>query len=90
MKATAEIKNLHNDKGKHTILRNLHRILDIRILDIDVKDGSIHFLYATPYALQQVKRELFRIGYPILSFQYQEPQDAKGYGMGHNSELASV
>jgi hypothetical protein len=90
MKATAEVKNLKTDKGKHIIIRNLHRILDIRILDIDVENGSILFLCATPFALQQVKRELFRIGYPIQSCKYQQPQDSKGYGSGRISELASV
>ncbi len=69
MKAIANIRNLESEKGKNTILRNLGRILDICIIDIDIDNGLLFFLYANPLAFEKVKQELFRIGYPLQSFQ---------------------
>lgn len=71
MRAVAELKNLKSDEGKHTIVRNLCRILDIRILDIDVENGKLIFLYANPAALQKVRQELARLGYPVQSCKFQ-------------------
>lgn len=71
MRAVAELTNLDTEEGKHTIVRNLHRILDIRILDIDVENGRLIFLYASPVALQQVSQELSRLGYPVKSCSFQ-------------------
>ncbi|TLP81770.1 hypothetical protein [Maribacter sp. ACAM166] len=90
MKAIANIKNLQCEEGKNRIIRNLHRILDIRILDIDVENGMMFFLYASPIALQQVKQELQRIGYPMQSCKYPEPLSPKTYGGGQTTELASA
>ncbi len=69
MKAVLQLKNLNCSEGKGIILRNLSRIMDIRIIDIDVDRGLL-FLYAGPLALQQVRRELSRLGYPIQSCKF--------------------
>lgn len=53
---------------KYENLRNLSRIMDIRIIDID--RGLLLFLYTGPLALQQVRRELSRLGYPIQSCKF--------------------
>jgi hypothetical protein len=71
MRVVAELKNLESEAGKHIIVRNLHRILDIRILDIDVQNGRLIFLYARPIALEMVRRELLRLGYPVQSYKFQ-------------------
>ena len=65
MKAVVNIKNLQCEDGKKLILRNLSRILDIRVLDVDIENGILHFLYINPIGLQKVKQELSRIGFPI-------------------------
>ena len=75
MRALATLQNLKSDECKYTIIRNLHRILDIRIIDIDVENGRILFLYATPLALQKVKQELRRIGYPIINCSVTPPKE---------------
>lgn len=67
MKATAQIKNLNDDQVKKRVLRNLSRILDIKIIDVDIESGTLFFLYASPIAFQKVKDELARIGHPIQS-----------------------
>lgn len=65
MKALAILKNLDSESCKPVIARNLNRILDIRIIDIDVNNGMLHFLYNGQSAFESVKKELRRIGYPI-------------------------
>jgi hypothetical protein len=68
MKAVVNIKNLQCEEGKKVILRNLSRILDIRVIDIDIENGTMHFLYINPIGLLRVKQELSRIGFPIEPF----------------------
>ncbi len=70
MKAIAKIGNLISDMDKIIILRNLNRIMDIRIIDLEVDTGRLIFLYYSPIALEQVKQELWRIGYPIRHFKF--------------------
>lgn len=70
MKADVPLMNLKDEAGKTIILRNLRRILDIRIVEIDVENGRLVFLYSSPRTFQIVKQELLRIGYPMLSCIY--------------------
>jgi hypothetical protein len=70
MKAIAKIGNLISNNDKLTILRNLRRIMDIRVIDLEVDTGRLIFLYYSPIALEQVKQELWRIGYPIRHFKF--------------------
>ncbi len=65
MKALASLKNMDSESCKVIIVRNLNRILDICIIDIDVENGILHFLYNGQNAYDNVKKELGRIGYPI-------------------------
>ncbi len=74
MKAHATLKNLDSESGKHIIIRNLSRILDIRIIDIDVENGMLHFLHTGRKTLEQVKKELNRIGYPMLQCDHESLQ----------------
>ena len=74
MKALAKLKNLESESCKNTIIRNLHRILDIRIIDIDVEKSTMLFLYANPISFQQVCQELERIGYPIIEVDHSTTQ----------------
>ncbi|RAJ13983.1 hypothetical protein [Arenibacter echinorum] len=70
MKAIAKIGNLISNNEKMMILRNLRRIMDIRVIDLEVDTGRLIFLYYSPIALEQVKQELWRIGYPIRHFKF--------------------
>lgn len=72
MKATAQIKELHSDRCKLTIIRNLSRIMDLRIMDIDLENNTITFLYDNISALDKAKRELMNIGFSVLSCKCQE------------------
>lgn len=73
MKAIAKIGNLISNNDKMMILRNLSRIMDIRVIDLEVDTGKLFFLYYSPIALEQVKQELWRIGYPIRHFKFMSP-----------------
>ena len=74
MKALATLKNVDSDSCKSVIVRNLSRILDIRIIDIDVQNGIIQFLYNSANSLRHVKNELARLGYPMLKCTSEEPR----------------
>jgi len=73
MKAVAKIENLKSTDSKYCIVRNLSRILDLRISDIDLESRTIHFVYDSIQALEKAKRELLSIGYPISHCKYQQP-----------------
>ena len=68
MKAVAQIKNLNGYEEKNILLRNLSRIMDIKIIDIDIEKGLLFFLYASPLTFQKVRQELLRIGHPMQSY----------------------
>lgn len=68
MKATAKIEDLRSSEAKNTIIRNLSRIMDVRILDVDIVSGILSFLYNSPISFDKVKQELRRIGHPITNY----------------------
>lgn len=68
MKAIATLKNLDSHSSEKIIVRNLSRIMDIVIIDIDIEKGALCFLYNGQKSFDQVKRELDRIGYPIENY----------------------
>ncbi len=73
MKATAQLNDLKSLEGKHMIVRNLSRILDIRILDIDMESRTVSLIYDSILAFEKAKNELRRIGFPIAKCTYQPP-----------------
>ena len=75
MKAIAQIEKLSSDRCKHIIVRNLSRIMDIRILNIDLENKTLSFVYESIAAFDKVKRELWRIGYPLNQLINKEPQN---------------
>jgi len=72
VKAIAQINNLKSVDSINCIIRNLSRILDLRILDIDLESKTIHFVYDSKLAFEKAKHELLSIGYPISQCSYQE------------------
>ena len=90
MKAVVTVKNLKCKEGKRKIQRNLSQILDIRIVDINVDNGKLIFLYANPTSFQKVKQELFRIGYPMESSNYPKAFSSEIYGGGRTSESIAM
>ncbi len=87
MKTIASIKNIDNCKNKNIIIRNLSRIMDIRILDIDLDNGIICLQYENPLTIEQVKKELSRIGHPIQNYTVKRP--IKSYAVKHGDTTIS-
>lgn len=73
MNAIATIDNLNSSDSQSCIVRNLSRILDLRILDIDIKNKTIHLIFDSVTAFELARRELLSIGYPISKHSYPEP-----------------
>ena len=65
MKAVVQLDNLISEYGKDTIERNLGRIMEIRVKDIDIQKRLMCFFFQNPSDYDKVERELERIGYPI-------------------------
>lgn len=80
MKAVANLQNLKCDADKKIILRNLSRIMDLRIIHIDIENHKLHFLYVRPITFQKAKKELLRIGFPIQSCTLNEGKTKSRYG----------
>ena len=65
MKAEVKLEHLNTERGKYKILRNLCKILNIRIISVDVPNRILSFVFQNQVAFEQVKKELKRLGYPI-------------------------
>ena len=68
MKAIAKVKNFRTEESRAKIARNLSRIMDIRILDLDIGNQLLTVAYTSPAVLRKVIRELRSIGYPVQRF----------------------
>lgn len=77
MRTLATLNKTISSADKLTIVRNLNRILDIVILDIDIEFNTITFLHYSKIALESVKNELNCIGYPVRHIQIQNEQKDK-------------
>jgi len=71
MRTFATLNNFTSSEARDIVVRNLNRIMDIAILDLDIEHSTITFLYASQAALEKAKRELSCIGFPIKSFKVQ-------------------
>lgn len=86
MRATAQLNDLKSPDEKHIIVRNLSRILDLRILDIDVESRTVSLVYDSILAFEKAKNELRRIGFPIAKCTYQPPSER--FMLGDHENLA--
>lgn len=85
MRTFATLKNFTSSEAKNTIVRNLNRILDIVILDVDIEHSTITLLHSSQAALEKAKKELKSIGFPIKYMQVQngaKPQSGIANLMG--------
>lgn len=68
MQVIAKIKDLNSDKSKQVILRNLSRILDVRVLEVDIDSKTVSLIYDSILAFENAKEEFKRIGFPIVKY----------------------
>ncbi|MEQ8218686.1 MAG: hypothetical protein RH981_10645 [Arenibacter sp.] len=65
MTTLLKVEQLISEESKNIIFRNLSRILDLRILDIDIINKTIALVHNNPYVLDKAKKELARVGYSL-------------------------
>jgi|TARA_R110000782_G_scaffold259725_2_gene350440 hypothetical protein len=65
MTTLLKVEQLISEDSKNIISRNLSRILDLKILDIDVINKTISLVYNNPFVLDKAKKELSRVGYSL-------------------------
>ena len=65
MTTLLKVEQLISEESKNVISRNLSRILDLRILDIDIINKTILLVYSSPLILDKVEKELGRVGYSL-------------------------
>lgn len=57
--------DLNTDWYKCKICRNLARIMDVKVVEVNIDKKTISFIYENPKAFVMVIDELRRIGYPV-------------------------
>ena len=67
MKAQLTLQNMRSSDCSRIITRNLARIMNLRVVQIDTEARLLTFLYSDPTVLSKVRQELRRIGFPVLS-----------------------
>lgn len=72
MKAQASLKNMNSSDGTRIIIRNLARILDLRVINIDTDNHLLTFVYSDPRVIEKVRQELRRIGFPVRSLKREQ------------------
>ena len=65
MKTKVLLKNLFTEDDKNIILRNLGKIMDVRVVELDIETQILCFLCRSDKSFEEVKQELSRIGFPI-------------------------
>lgn len=73
MKAQATLKNMSSTDCSRIILRNLARIMELRVINLDTETHLLTFLYSDPRVIQKVRQELRRIGFPVCSLNREQP-----------------
>lgn len=73
MKAQATLKNMSSTDCSRIILRNLARIMELRVINLDTDTHLLTFLYSDPRVIQKVRQELRRIGFPVCSLDREKP-----------------
>ncbi|MBC8768594.1 hypothetical protein H4O18_11375 [Arenibacter sp. BSSL-BM3] len=70
MTTLIKVEQLISEENKSIITRNLSRILDLRILDIDIINKTISLVYNNPFVLDKAKKELGRVGFSFQNTPY--------------------
>lgn len=79
MKTTVQIQNLKCNGCASTIKNKLSGLDNINEVSIDVENGSVSFEYDSEATLETVKKELHKIGYPLVGEDNKFPTKAKSY-----------
>ena len=75
MEACVRISNLKNLQDSKRIERNLHRILDVSLISIDIEKQVLSFHYDDAGVYEEVILELKRLGNPMDKCIYRKEDD---------------
>ncbi len=79
MKTTVEIQNLKCNGCASTINNKLSGLDNITNVSVDVENGSVSFEYDTDNTFNNAKKELYKLGYPLVGEDNKLPTKAKSY-----------
>ena len=79
MKTSVEIQNLKCNGCASTINNKLSTIENINTISVDVENSSVSFEYDTEDTLETVKKELHKLGYPLVGEDNKLQTKAKSY-----------
>lgn len=79
MKTTVQIQNLKCNGCASTINNKLSGLKDINEVSVDVENDSVSFEYKTKENLETVKKELHKLGYPLVGEDNKLTTKAKSY-----------
>jgi hypothetical protein len=65
MRAMAEIEELQDTAFEHKVKRNLARIMNLKILEVNLSHHTLSMVYDSGMAFEQAKLELERLGCTI-------------------------
>ncbi len=88
MRTLLKIQNLRSDEAKLVIARSLSRILDIKIVEIDIEKKVISIVYDSPEVLGKIKRELLSIGYPSIQNTIKTLRSSASQGGSHIEDFS--
>ncbi len=75
MEACVRLSNLKNLRDSKRIERNLHRILDVSLIRIDIQEQVLSFHYDDPSVYEEVILELKRLGNPMTECIFRKEDD---------------
>ncbi len=79
MKTTVQIQNLKCNGCASTINKKLSGLKNINEVSIDVENDSVSFEYDTEDTFETVKKELHKLGYPLVGEDNKLQSKAKSY-----------
>ncbi|MBT8393774.1 MAG: heavy-metal-associated domain-containing protein [Flavobacteriaceae bacterium] len=79
MKTTLEIQNLKCNGCASTITNRLSELDSIKKVTVDVDKNAVTFEFDADDTLELVKKELHKLGYPLVGEDNKFPTKAKSY-----------
>ena len=79
MKTTVQIQNLKCHGCASTITNKLSELENIKEVTVDVENDSVSFEYDSEDNLETVRKELHKLGYPLVGEDNKFPTKAKSY-----------
>ncbi len=79
MKITVQIQNLKCNGCASTIKNKLSELENINEVSVDVENDSVSFEYDSETTFETAKKELHKLGYPLVGEDNKLPTKAKSY-----------